>query len=75
MDEREKRDVREWSQTSDTRRRRPENNARKPVNRSGQSRQRMSEAGLDGIEDLRDKAAEQGEEGGMPLYGGFCFLC
>ena len=45
MDEREKRDVREWSQTSDTRRRRPENNARKPVNRSGQSRQRMSEAG------------------------------
>ena len=42
MDEREKRDVREWSQTSDTRRRRPENNARKPVNRSGQSRQRMS---------------------------------
>ena len=30
MDEREKRDVREWSQTSDTRRRRPENNARKP---------------------------------------------
>ena len=25
--------------------------------------------------DLRDKAAEQGEEGGMPLYGGFCFLC
>lgn len=36
MDEREKRDVREWSQTSDTRRRRPENNARKPVNRSGQ---------------------------------------
>ena len=30
---------------------------------------------LDGIEDLRDKAAEQGEEGGMPLYGGFCFLC
>ena len=43
MDEREKRDVREWSQTSDTRRRRPENNARKPVNRSGQSRQRMSE--------------------------------
>lgn len=45
MDEREKRGVREWSQTSDTRRRRPENNARKPVNRSGQSRQRMSEAG------------------------------
>ena len=43
MDEREKRDVREWSQTSDTRRRRPENNARKPVTRSGQSR--MSEAG------------------------------
>ena len=41
MDEREKRDVREWSQTSDTRRRRPENNARKPVNRSGQSRQRI----------------------------------
>lgn len=45
MDEREKRDAREWSQTSESRRRRPENNVRKPVNRSGQSRQRMSEAG------------------------------
>ena len=75
MDEREKRDVREWSQTSDTRRRRPENNARKPVTVRDKADKECRKRDLDGIEDLRDKAAEQGEEGGMPLYGGFCFLC
>lgn len=43
MDEREKRDARERSQTADARRRRPEKNAQKPTNRSGQSRPRPSD--------------------------------